>query len=319
MAHYDPDAALESGNVLRDYLAYLEQSWPRAARATACEADTMQCTVANSSYSKVTIDMSPSYISDRRVPWVMHEILPHASTLKLLLILREPVARTLSGLFQACPSCNDTIIDEIVPRELSLLEKCYNSTASFGAGFGTTMAHLPSALACSTGHAQMRRLHACVREDIAVDDKPWFGRFTLDSAPDMEAFRGRIRQREDPYQGVLFRSVYVDGIKNYLCAGFRPEQFLIMTSNELHADMEAAVGRIARFVGRTLQPRRAGLFRSADYSRNSRSSGHASFDPALRGRMEAFFRPYNEALLELLLNNAFDVERDFLIEEFTQY
>lgn len=317
VAHFDPNSDVDRSEVKEHYMRYLGESWPQARHATNCSSETMRCETVNGGYNQGTIDISPSYIADRRVPWIMHELLPHASTVKLLLILREPVARTLSGFFQACKGCYMDHLRTVVPRELELLKKCYNSTVGFGAGYGANMARLPSDSICSTGHEQMARLHTCVRDDVREDNKPWFGHFTLDSVADLEPFRQEIHRRNDPYQGVLFRSIYVDSIKNYLCAGFRPEQFLIMTTNELH-DMETAVRRIGHFIGKDLRPKVEGLFQSSNYNKNSKAKGR-DFSPEMRSKLQSFFRPYNEALLELLLNNPFNINQKFLLEEFTQY
>ena len=315
--HGPNNANVTTKDVRAQYLRYL-RGWPRARQVTRCSRATMRCHLTQGGLEDATIEITPSYIADRRVPWIMHEILPHATEVKLLLILREPVARTLSGFFQVCKTCGERRMRRVLPRELQLLRKCYAATAGFGAGYGTGMAKAPTAGACATGHEQMARMHACVHADVEKDNKPWFGQFTRMSAPAAERFHKNPARGSDPYQGVIFRGIYVDSIKNYLCAGFRPEQFLIMTTSELHADMEAAVDRLARFVGKKLTPKVRGLFHAEGYRKNSKSSGHrlpSAFDKELQD----FFRPYNEALLELLMNNSFDINAKYLVEEFMQY
>ena len=315
IAQHGPDNAnVAASDVRAQYLRYL-RSWPPARQTTNCSQTTMQCQPIDGGFDDVTIEITPSYIADRRVPWIMHEILPHATEVKLLLVLREPVARTLSGFFQVCKTCHGSLMEQVLPRELELLKKCYAATAGFGAGYGTRMAKAPTARVCATGHEQMARMHACVHADAEKDDKPWFGQFTRMSVAEEERFHENPHRGRDPYQGVIFRGIYVDSIKNYLCAGFRPEQFLIMTTSELRADMQAAVDRLARFVGKKLTPMDAGLFEAEDYEKNSKSAGH-HLSAAIEKDLRNFFRPYNEALLELLMNNNFDIHEKYLAEEF---
>ena len=94
VAMYDPHADVKAKATAKQYMNYLK-AWPDAYEATRCSYSSMTC--KTSGYNNVTLEISPVYITDRRAPWVMHEILPHAKVVKLLLILREPVARIVSS------------------------------------------------------------------------------------------------------------------------------------------------------------------------------------------------------------------------------
>eukprot|EP00899_Mesostigma_viride_P013764 jgi/Mesvir1/22389/Mv17880-RA.1 len=54
--------------------------------------------------------------------------------------------------------------------------------------------------------------------------------------------------------GVVIDGLYAESLANYLCAGFRPDQFLILSTGELSEDPVGVLRRVAAFVGRPWDP-----------------------------------------------------------------
>lgn len=310
-AVYDPNAKVQTKRIIATYMDYLK-SWPEAKQATSCAKGNMKCKV--NGYDKVTLEISPSYITDRRAPWVMHEVLPHAKTVKLLLLLREPAARALSGFGQSCHSCTMEEYDKTALEEVALLRKCYSATMGFETP-GHRSGRAPTDSVCSTGHEQWSSLHECAKNDMIRSKHPWFRRFTSKSV-DFD-FKGHFKENGNLHEGVILRGIYVDSIKNFLCAGFKPEQFLIITNKELYDDQMGALKRFSDFMGREL------ILDDVDrvehgIVKNKQTHDNA-FKPDTLKTLRSFYRPYNEALLDLLLNNPFNINKHYLLQEFTQY
>lgn len=308
---YDPNAEVEDRAIAKVYMQYLK-GWPDAKKATVCSRSKMTCKVRN--YNKVTLEISPSYITDRRAPWVMHEILPHAKTVKILLLLREPAARALSGFGQSCHHCTMEQFDDTAVEEVALLKKCYSSSLGFIAP-GHRSGKAPTGSVCSTGHEQWARLHECAKEDMAVSRHPWFRRFTSKSVK--FDFDKPFQEEGNLHEGVILRGLYADSIKNFLCAGFRPEQFLVITNKELYEDQMGALKRFSDFMGRKLVLTDTDRVESG-IVKNKQTHDNA-FKPSTLKLLQDFYRPHNEAVLDLLLNNPFNINKHYLLKEFTSY
>lgn len=87
------------------------------------------------------------------------------------------------------------------------------------------------------------------------------------------------------------RSLYADQLARWLPL-FDREQILIVRSEDLSSDPQAAIDRVHRFLG--VPP-----VRVAEYPRFNAGS-YRPMDPGLRVRLREFFRPHNEGLYELL-------------------
>lgn len=285
---------------------------------------------------RITVDFSPNYSFDRRVAWAIQQILPHAqSTLKFVLILREPVARSLSNY--AWVTRNDAgyeprnpIYAESAEAEMKLLRLCYNATLAFqphasshtqplkfsndvaangnAAGAAATPQHASTAW-CRTAHAQYAAFAECVRPLVgstkAVPNVSWFEYLFHDK--DAKIYK------ETLYEGILLKSMYVDNIVNFLCAGFKPEQFIIVTNGELNRNYTRVMERLSKFVENP-----AVWLQQAP---KETATGHVTSNPvvisdATRAAMHEFFEPYNRQLLQLLMTHPFHIDAESLLEEF---
>lgn len=93
----------------------------------------------------------------------------------------------------------------------------------------------------------------------------------------------------------LERGYYAKQLQRYFDF-FDPEQVLVVKSEELFSDSQAVFDRVARFIGirpwnvPDLTPRNTGVY----------SDTIAEREPELAGWLYSHFRPYNEALYDLL-------------------
>jgi hypothetical protein len=99
-------------------------------------------------------------------------------------------------------------------------------------------------------------------------------------------------------------------------AGFRPEQFIVLTTSELREDQINALHRVAAFMDRPFKLRQEG---KVEQGYESYTRPHPDFSPETVTHLQDFFRPHNQALVKFLLENRFDVNPRFVIKEFERY
>ena len=88
----------------------------------------------------------------------------------------------------------------------------------------------------------------------------------------------------------LSRGIYVDQVKRWL-SYFPREQILIISSNDLRNNTDEVVSRVYAFLG--LPPHTPARY-------IDRHTNYPSMDKELREELQDYFRPYNQALEELL-------------------
>jgi hypothetical protein len=120
---------------------------------------------------------------------------------------------------------------EAVREEVHILSHCYNST--LGMSFMAPAAGIrldadPWLARCRDPHAMYLALHHCAVKHRYNASHPWFYRFTNRRSGDLEGGRGILPL----YEGLVLRGMYADQILNLLCAGFRPDQIMVVTSCE---------------------------------------------------------------------------------------
>lgn len=135
---------------------------------------------------------------------------------------------------------------------------------------------------------------------------PWFARFT-------DVGHGRV-QNALHYEGVVMRGIYVDQIQNFLCAGFRPEQMMVLLSSELFNDSMESLGRISRFVGRKPEFIDEQQRSSAEKGVHANHRARGKMLAKTQALLQRFYAPYNRRLVELLRSQAFVVRRDRMLE-----
>eukprot|EP00730_Choanoeca_flexa_P019565 TRINITY_DN9564_c0_g1_i2.p1 TRINITY_DN9564_c0_g1~~TRINITY_DN9564_c0_g1_i2.p1 ORF type:complete len:381 (+),score=105.83 TRINITY_DN9564_c0_g1_i2:238-1380(+) len=322
--YFDNPGADAPGATVFKYQRYAS-NWRHASSKLACNRTLPSCRLTQR-HGFETIEFTPNYLSDRRVPARMQRILPHAASLKFIVILRDPVTRALSGYWQA-DATNMTleVATQAALIELELLERVYNRTlnltnASCKAGRCANAAAMPDGL------QQYQQLNAALTEMVKTKltdrlDKPWYMR-QLSTLPAPDVPWGNVAGVVDTtklrkiYQGHILRSIYVDQFRNYLCAGFRPEQFVILTITELKQDWVNALQRIAAFLDRPFELEDE---RVLTHSISGYHHEHPTWDDATRQRLQRFFKPYNKALLRLLMGNRFNLNPAYLLGEFDKY
>lgn len=218
---------------------WYSQKWSKHGLKMECDGQTRHCT-GNAAPDVVPFEITPRYICDLRVPYNMQASLPHVNEVKLIAILRLPTPRTWSAFFQSTwqRNWNNETYIKVVEEEVEILRKCYNATMAM-----TLMSPIGK-----TGHtytdrcrdplAMYRELQRCANHYRRDANHPWFFRFTLDGSSLGTADVGAVGM----YEGIVMRGFYADQLLNYLCAGFRPEQILVLTNCEMRLG-EFVVGR----------------------------------------------------------------------------
>jgi len=135
-------------------------------------------------------------MNDRRVPGLMRRVLPHASTVKFLVILRDPVDRAVSGYWQADPKrmTIETAI-ELALAEVDILNKVYSSTLGLQ-DVEVKAGRVENDEACISGREQYQRLNTQLVDTLHVKH-PWFLRYIRGSFnSSLEDTEGRIIPHE---------------------------------------------------------------------------------------------------------------------------
>ncbi|KAL6051132.1 hypothetical protein QOT17_019397 [Balamuthia mandrillaris] len=180
-----------------------------------------QQTQPTRSPSTVLVEVTPAYMVLLRSPWLMQQVLgkedliPHV---KLVFVLRNPIQRAYSGYFQG---------------ELGTPEEFHNITQHY----------LGVSRACDHLLQQPKEDGQCV-SGLELDP-PFLKCFT-------EHCHMRCFSRKYPHL-FLTRGLYVSQIRNFLCAGFSPEQMIFFASHELAERRMDVLRRISEFVGRPLE------------------------------------------------------------------
>eukprot|EP00049_Salpingoeca_infusionum_P009921 m.168660 g.168660 ORF g.168660 m.168660 type:complete len:532 (+) comp14481_c0_seq1:198-1793(+) len=292
------------------YLEYLSR-WRNASAATECTG--RRCRLAES-YTQTAYEITPVYMVDRRAPWLMQQILPHMHQVKLVVVLRDPASRALSGFFQGVKKgASIELFNDMVPREIALLRECYNATLRLEA---PELAGEDAS--CRNGFDQYLALHKCAKVVSERDNHPWYWGYLQLSLPNETLLVDDIDNGPQLaiHAGHLFRGLYVDQIKNFLCAGFRPDQFLFITATQLHEDQLSVLRSISAFIGREYKPASAEAEAElkSGITVNHKSRGQP--DPEVTQALEQLYAPYNKELVNLLLSNPFHVDEEWLLREF---
>eukprot|EP00056_Hartaetosiga_gracilis_P015379 m.241632 g.241632 ORF g.241632 m.241632 type:complete len:192 (+) comp24553_c0_seq1:521-1096(+) len=158
---------------------------------------------------------------------------------------------------------------------------------------------------CTPVKEMYERAMACARTKIG-DGKPWFQTPT------------EIDYGDKLYESVLTRGIYVDQLRTFLCAGWRPEQFLIITTNEMKRNIQSVIERIVDFVGITDESR--GLV-GKKIAKNraphigSKTATQPPIPEDIEDELRAFYEPYNDQFIHFLKKHNFNVDISQMIIE----
>ncbi|EGD74796.1 hypothetical protein PTSG_07029 [Salpingoeca rosetta] len=162
---------------------------------------------------------------------------------------------------------------------------------------------------CRDIRAAYDAFHQCMKPKAADAKQPWFVKFTLNYDADMNKPAHAVNR----HAGFAYMGLYADQLFNFLCAGFKPDQFIILTSGELKAEPVAAVKRVTDAFGRPFDVEDMRWFeRGLSNNRRSRGRMPARTEALLRG----LFQPYNLALARLLASMPFNVNMTHVLDEF---
>lgn len=230
-------------------------------------------------------------------------VLPHV---RLLMILRNPVARAISGYYQlrnfhkTDPQVKGTggsldiralrAMKSLFGDEIRLLKRCHK--------------HLSLTQGCHGASHQLDHFLECVaqaKKDLDLQGQ-WFQRFSNDT----------LRWQQTGlvfHEGMLLRGYYADQIRNFLCAGFKPEQLILATSSELRNDMGKVLDRIADAFGQR---------RIQQWSMDeARANSQTALVPSKKNiqKLLDFMRPQVEELIDLVENEGINANVTALRKE----
>eukprot|EP00899_Mesostigma_viride_P021042 jgi/Mesvir1/2893/Mv13966-RA.1 len=322
------------------YLQYLRQ-WQRSditkvSKSVACDHD-YRCTAPYLN-GKGGIEFSPGYMVDRRAAWNMMVVLPHAHTMKLVVILRSPSQRAYSSFLRMVSEPERFL--PLVRQEAAILKECYMSTMA-----------IRDERSCRPGHRQLDLFQECVGAYVRKHKlkEPWFSWLShQDNFP--RAHCSSLCRALQVFAGMLLPGLYADALKNFLCAGFRPDQITIITTGELAEDPLQVLARVSWFVGKPLTPaeeqalakmpsigggvifwggkggpprRRGAGGRSLSgfFGSGGKRGGAAPANPRkmpkeVQSFLDNFYKEPNRELLRLLASHAFDFDEQYVRAEF---
>ena len=299
-------------------------------------------------------EITPRYLSDLRVPYNMMQQLPHAKQVKLVAILRHPTPRAWSAFFQtARPPMwkRQTFVDH-AREEVRLVRKCYNSSLAFSLLAAEIPGHRPMRLdaahvrqtSCREPITAYVAFQRCVQAHVRDQEEPWFLKYTQAYA---EMPRKFGVMEEAPFQGNVVRGFYVDHLINYLCAGFEPQDMLILTQGrcggvgvwgggagggereespdwrrvmaarplfpaELRDNATSVAERVAQHAGVDF------VMETEKWFKQGVSKQHKSVGPIpaeVVPLLNELYAPYNDMLLKLILSNPFVANKGALVHE----
>eukprot|EP00043_Microstomoeca_roanoka_P014189 m.139761 g.139761 ORF g.139761 m.139761 type:complete len:549 (+) comp15956_c0_seq2:115-1761(+) len=316
-------------------LEWYGSKWSNHGLQLKCDPATLQCS-GNAQPDKIQFEFTPRYLPDFRRSYNMRQLLPMPDQVKFVAILRHPVSRAWSSYHHVSKPDDATPeeFDALIREELRLLDICYNTTLAmltqanpltspnrqFAERRERTQTEeineaadpdqrIVTLSACRHVRNAYANFQQCVNQHAHDPTRPWFVKYTQNPTRSME----KSLYIQNKYMGFALMGLYADQLYNYLCAGFKPEQFIILTSHELKDDPVVTVKRIADFMGQPLEIHNK-LWFERGLSSNRRSKGRMPVET--QTMLENFFRVHNRLLAKLLTTLNFDVDRSELLKEF---
>eukprot|EP00899_Mesostigma_viride_P028381 jgi/Mesvir1/8728/Mv02654-RA.1 len=284
----------------------------------------------------ITYDFTPRYSVDMASPWAMQRVLPAPQTPLLLMVLRDPIQRAISGWFHYG---NVNAAAENLPKALQLevdtvIKHCYpRSYAAFWGGRPPASPGSPTFAADAV--APMPKLPAPIPgklPDAASCSEAgdgWKKEAALMACMKGMLDKGTLKGSNKSYDRWLVRSLYADQVRNLLCAGFAPRQIIVVTLTEVATDPGNVLRRIARAVDRDGLVVDESIFDSARLLRDSevhvvtgqKKVPHdgVKLRPLLYSRLKDMFAADATDLLALVTRrNGFVVDDKELAAEFAE-
>eukprot|EP00899_Mesostigma_viride_P012889 jgi/Mesvir1/21600/Mv25019-RA.1 len=287
----------------------------------------------------ITFEFTPRYLLDPSAPWAMQRVLPKPRGPLLLVVLRDPIQRAISGWFHVARgrnpshlSLSDRAAVDLQWELDTVIRQCYarSYAASWGGKApaqptpaGAAIAPfpvpvpglLPDARSCAEagdGWKRKKALAECMQAAVKAEA----------AAP------GGLRSANWNYDSWLVRGLYTDQIRNLLCAGFGPSQILIVTLKEIANDPGAVLQRIARAVDRNEIVADKSVFESERLLKEEvhvlsgmMKTPHedVKLPPSLHTRLKNMYAADVKDLLSLVTKkNGFLVSENMLASEFAE-
>ena len=252
------------------------------------------------------MEKSPNYFPNHLVPFQMKYLFGALiEDIKLVLILRDPVKRSISGYFEQCKYVSAESKKQQQYVESKFAEAMSAAVVVMNSCYG------PSTGTCSSLDKATKRNSKKIQCFMAEKQKFNISSTVMDCAIN-----------------ALERGLYRDQLQAFLCAGFPARNFLIVPFSKLvkmtfdsivklllsHAAHRGGHGkhwiRVDKLVAQKKSSRRKrnsnphATARTALPKKNSRSRGR-DYPPALKARIADFFREPNARLLALLHKDKF--------------
>eukprot|EP00899_Mesostigma_viride_P009808 jgi/Mesvir1/18829/Mv11430-RA.1 len=316
----------DATTLVRNYLNF----WPHLRPLTSgVTCASLSCSMRATKPNSVAFEFSGDYMVDRRSAWALRSLLatqPKGS-IKLLMLLRNPVDRAYAQYFQD----GHKMIRDFTPtikEEVDVLEACYEK------------AHMSLREKCKPGSLQHTSFQSCARSFVAKhieNQNPWFqwleekqaaatyaasvaaakaaGKKKAPPPPECDAAcEARLRK----YQGLVLKSMYLDQIRNFICAGFPADDIIVVTHGELLAEPKNVLHRIADHMGLPLK------FVSPKLEKDVESGAihgmmhttQGSVPKEAREFLNRYFEVHNRNLLRLLMSRNFNINGHYLAKEF---
>lgn len=223
-----PNSQQKTAMKLAHQFEWYGNKWINAGFSIKCNPTSLEC-YGNASHSDVPFEITPRYLSDFHRPYNMWQMLPSPRQVKFVAILRNPVPRVWSAYHHVTSPLHRKTADfiKIVHEEVRLLHACYNQTLAMLSSDISAKGFVDLSR-CKPVQESYNSFHKCIKANASDPTRPWFVRFTHNFDPQMN----KAAFLQAKYMGLVYVGIYGDQLFNYICAGFRPEQILILTSSE---------------------------------------------------------------------------------------
>eukprot|EP00055_Hartaetosiga_balthica_P003440 m.7777 g.7777 ORF g.7777 m.7777 type:complete len:370 (-) comp2916_c0_seq1:74-1183(-) len=235
----------------------------------------------------VPSELSPVYMVDKYVPYrMMHIFKRQWESVRFIAILRDPVERAYSGFFQSSVGMTYKQFPHQMRIDMEAVSKCYLDALFVNENN------------CLSPKEMYANAEKCRKEKIG-DGNPWFD--TPSELPESMKL----------YESVLYRGIYVDQLRNYLCAGWKPEQFLIISTNEMKTNLQGVINRVVKHTGIT---NRLQGYAGKRIENNktphvgSKTASKPAMPKDIEHELARFYTPYNEQLIHFLKKHNFNTK-----------
>eukprot|EP00730_Choanoeca_flexa_P012690 TRINITY_DN4524_c0_g1_i2.p1 TRINITY_DN4524_c0_g1~~TRINITY_DN4524_c0_g1_i2.p1 ORF type:complete len:484 (+),score=50.46 TRINITY_DN4524_c0_g1_i2:64-1515(+) len=279
------------------------------------------------------MEVTPGYIYRREVPWLMTRTLglEEMAKVRFIMLIRHPTKRVFSGVLQMHKQFKTDDLTAFIEPQLDREEACYD--ASFGMGPPSYNYSDPisrqqhtSYLVVNTSSRQVsrqyelpvdgqlqvlgecvdpvevaRRAYVCMHNFNTTSARE--GIATLCHYPSLSNWTDELEPgcyNPKIIRSDIARSLYVDQLRAWLCSGIQPQQIMVLATSSWQAPA-TTLAQIAQWLGHEkdyMTNQLSTLIRQQVHQASN--SKRTVYPENTARRMDRYFKPYNEALVELL-------------------